>query len=133
MFETANTKHIRFNVSLGSGTYYYLTLPYTSNGSSFTITYTIAPLTTGSINYIILITVTITNIGGELVLNMYCANGDGFSVDIEVTDNDNSNGGLCFNDIEVYNIGTGLDSVEYVNCEDVETAIEIGWWEDSPR
>jgi hypothetical protein len=131
MFETTNTRHIRFNVSLVESTYYYLSLPYTSNGSSFTVTYTITPLGAGSVAYDST-PITITNSGGELVLNLYCGGTDGYAIDIEVTDNDSIGSGLCFNEIKFYDIGQGLKTVAYIDCDEIEQGLEIASWEDFP-
>lgn len=131
LFETSNTKHFQFKVSVTAQKYYYLSLPYTSNGSSFTITYTITPVTSGSLIYNT-DPVTITNSGGELVLNMFSFDTADFIIDIEVTDNDNSGSGLCFNSVDFYDIGFGIESVKYQNCEGDYVSVEVTTWDDFP-
>lgn len=131
LFETSNIKHFQFKVSVTAQKYYYLSLPYTSNGSSFTITYSITPVTSGSLIYNT-DPVTITNSGGELVLNMFSFDTADFIIDIEVTDNDNSGSGLCFNSVDFYDIGFGIESVKYQNCEGDYVSVEVTTWDDFP-
>jgi len=129
--ETGNTKHFKFNVSLVAGNYYYLSLPYSSNGSTFTVTYTITGIPTGSVSYNTDV-VTINNSGGELVLNMYALDTGGFSIDIEIGDIDNAGSGLCFNALNIYDLGSGLKTFVAEDCNGNQVGVEIATWEDNP-